>query len=99
MQPQGPCMNVMPPVFGYVGPDQLIPLATTAATTVGVLLVFGHRVVEIVRIVGRIFQRKEAEGPASLETADGQADSATTTFAVQEVKSLAALQMRVERAA
>lgn len=42
----------------YVGPDQVLPLTSALAAVLGVLLMFWHRAVALVRgLWGRVFKR------------------------------------------
>jgi len=48
-------------VFLYVGPDQLLPLASFLAAIIGVLLMVWHRVVGFFRKIVRSFNKKETD--------------------------------------
>lgn len=45
-------------VFLYVGPDQMLPLTSALGAIVGVLLMFWHRVVALVRKAWRLLLQK-----------------------------------------
>jgi hypothetical protein len=49
-------------VFLYVGPDQLLPLASVLGAIIGVLLIVWHRVTAFLRRALQFFSRKES-GP------------------------------------
>lgn len=47
----------------YLGPDNLIPLASILAAVIGFILLFWHRLVGLVR---KLFGRGRPEAPADL---------------------------------
>jgi hypothetical protein len=64
--PQGPDVVTMiagslarvPAVLLYVGPDQIMPLASVLSAIVGVALMFWHRLVGLVRKCVGVFTRR-----------------------------------------
>jgi hypothetical protein len=52
----------------YIGPDQMLPLSSIIASAMGVLLMFGHKLLKVFRIVsGRLRPSKKVplEVPSS----------------------------------
>lgn len=45
----------------YVGPDQILPLASALGAAVGVLLMFWHRVVALGRRVWQLYTKKKVD--------------------------------------
>jgi hypothetical protein len=45
-------------VFLYIGPDQLLPLASALGAIIGVLLMFWHRLTSLVRKAWQFFSKK-----------------------------------------
>ncbi len=55
--------------LGYIGPDMMMPLGSALAATLGVVLLFWHRMVALVR---SLLRRLRGRGTASSETASSE---------------------------
>ena len=49
----------------YVGPDQVMPVASILATIMGFLLIFWHKLVGLLRKIAGVFRRSTAQAPAA----------------------------------
>ena len=49
----------------YVGPDQMMPVASILATIMGFLLIFWHKLLAMLRRIARLFRRSEGDAPSS----------------------------------
>jgi len=45
-------------VFLYIGPDQLLPLASFVGAAIGIILIIWHRAVSFMRKVWQFFSKK-----------------------------------------
>ena len=54
-----------PTVLAYVGPDQMMPVASILATIMGFLLIFWHKLLAMLRRIARLFRRSEGDAPSS----------------------------------
>lgn len=68
-------------ILAYIGPETILPVTSALAATVGVLLMFGHRLLAIVKMPLRLIRGKPAMAPqheaadaaGSTHSADGVA--------------------------